>query len=205
MKCLVTGAAGFIGSHLCERLLAVGHSVIGLDAFIPFYPRSAKEANLAGLLPGKAFSFLPNLDLRTDPLGQALADVEVIFHLAAMPGLTPKLDRIRPLPGVQPDSHTAAPESRSTGAFPACALRAGVDVTSVYGRYGSRGRITTNATHFALRCDEAGRGESVLGLHADEFGFCRWWCCVFFSVYGPRQRPDMGYHRFIAALEEIVP
>ena len=47
MKCLVTGATGFIGSHLCERLLELGHDVVGLDAFIPFYPRPLKEANLA--------------------------------------------------------------------------------------------------------------------------------------------------------------
>ncbi len=49
MHCLVTGAAGFIGSHLCERLLAAGHSVAGMDAFIPYYPRPIKEANLAAL------------------------------------------------------------------------------------------------------------------------------------------------------------
>ena len=49
MKCLVTGAAGFIGSHLCEHLLRSNHTVVGLDAFIPYYPRAAKEANLAAL------------------------------------------------------------------------------------------------------------------------------------------------------------
>src|ERR1043166_2973454 len=47
MKCLVNGAAGFIGSHLCERLLADGNEVAGLDAFIPYYPRPLKEATLA--------------------------------------------------------------------------------------------------------------------------------------------------------------
>ena len=47
MKCLVTGAAGFIGSHLCERLLQDGHSVVGLDCFIPYYSRIVKTANLA--------------------------------------------------------------------------------------------------------------------------------------------------------------
>src|SRR5215467_8265026 len=87
MKCLVTGAAGFIGSHLCEHLLKAGHTVIGLDAFIPFYPRAVKEANLAGFRSHPAFRFHP-LDLRCDPLDDALAGVEAVFHLAAMPGLT---------------------------------------------------------------------------------------------------------------------
>src|SRR5947208_105222 len=86
MKCLVTGAAGFIGSHLCERLLGEGHTVVGVDAFIPFYPRTAKEANLVGVRDRPGFTLLP-LDLRGDDLGPALDGVEAVFHLAAMPGL----------------------------------------------------------------------------------------------------------------------
>ena len=62
MTCLVTGAAGFIGSHLCERLLADGHAVRGVDCFVPYYPRSFKDANLAGLLGRRGFDFRP-LDL----------------------------------------------------------------------------------------------------------------------------------------------
>src|SRR5262249_44368605 len=87
MKCLVTGAAGFIGSHLCEQLLQNNHTVVGLDAFIPYYPRASKEANLARFRSHPVFSFHP-LDLRCDPLDAALLGVEAIFHLAAMPGLT---------------------------------------------------------------------------------------------------------------------
>src|SRR5437660_8541744 len=86
MKCLVTGAAGFIGSHLCERLLRDGHDVVGLDAFIPYYPRPIKEANLAGLSTEPRFRF-EALDLRTDVPTHALDGVEVVFHLAAMAGL----------------------------------------------------------------------------------------------------------------------
>src|SRR5436190_22472750 len=86
MKCLVTGAAGFIGSHLCERLLAIGHEVTGLDAFIPYYPQSVKERNHAGALTQRGYQFR-RVDLRSDPLGPLVADAEVIFHLAGMPGL----------------------------------------------------------------------------------------------------------------------
>src|SRR5207248_7581936 len=86
MQCVVTGAAGFIGSHLCERLLALGHEVVGLDAFIPYYPRAVKERNLAGLHGRPGFRFC-ELDLRSAPLESVLGDAEAVFHLAAMPGL----------------------------------------------------------------------------------------------------------------------
>src|SRR5262245_60665610 len=87
MKCLVTGSAGFIGSHLCERLVRDGHEVVGVDAFIPYYPRAIKEANIASLVGNRAFRHYTR-DLRTDPLDDVVDDVAVVFHLAAMAGLT---------------------------------------------------------------------------------------------------------------------
>src|SRR4051794_31867658 len=86
MQCVVTGAAGFIGSHLCEHLLRLGHRVAGVDAFIPYYPRAVKERNVADASAGPAFA-LHRVDLRTDPLDDVVADADVVFHLAAMPGL----------------------------------------------------------------------------------------------------------------------
>ena len=67
MKCLVTGAAGFIGSHLCERLMRDGHTVVGVDAFIPYYPRASRKPTCQTLRSQKAFT-LHTLDLRSDPL-----------------------------------------------------------------------------------------------------------------------------------------
>src|SRR5262249_3599771 len=86
MRYLVTGAAGFIGSHLCERLLSLGHDVTGLEAFIPYYPKPVKERNLTEAKAHPKFRFLPR-DLRTDDLRDAVEGAEVIYHLAAMPGL----------------------------------------------------------------------------------------------------------------------
>src|SRR5207248_2980567 len=86
MKCVVTGSAGFIGSHLCEELLRGGHQVTGIDTFIPYYPRAVKERNQAAILAHPNYRF-QGLDLRTDALEDVVADAEVIFHLAAMPGL----------------------------------------------------------------------------------------------------------------------
>jgi UDP-glucose 4-epimerase len=83
---LVTGAAGFVGSHLSERLVDTGYDVVGVDCFTDFYARSIKEANLARLRDEPSFRFL-ELDLSTDDLGTLLEDVEIVFHLAAQAGV----------------------------------------------------------------------------------------------------------------------
>src|SRR6185369_7885334 len=86
MNCLVTGAAGFIGSHLCERLLQLGHRVTAVDAFIPYYPRPIKEANLKAALAHPQFRFHA-LDLRSDAIGELVHEADAILHLGAMAGL----------------------------------------------------------------------------------------------------------------------
>lgn len=195
MKCLVTGAAGFIGSHLCEHLLRNNHSVVGLDAFVPNYPRDAKEANLARFCTHPKFSFHP-LDLRGDPLDDALAGVEAIFHLAAMPGLTRswtdyELYESCNLLGTQRLLETARE-------LPSLRRFIYGSTSSVYGRYGSgdeslplRPISPYGVTKLAA--------ENLCRAYADECGLPVV-VLRFFSVYGPGQRPDMGYHRFIEAL-----
>src|SRR5437660_942689 len=87
MKCVVTGAAGFIGSHLCEALLNQGHEVRGVDALIPYYSPAAKERNTAVARVNPRYSF-HRLDLRHDPLEGVLDGANVVLHLAGMPGLS---------------------------------------------------------------------------------------------------------------------
>jgi len=84
--CLVTGAAGFIGSHLAEELVARGYRVIGVDAFVDFYPRSMKEANLTKLCQAPTFQFI-EADLRTADLAKLLTGVDYVFHQAAQAGV----------------------------------------------------------------------------------------------------------------------
>jgi UDP-glucuronate 4-epimerase len=86
---LVTGAAGFIGSHLCEALLARRHEVTGIDNFDPFYARAVKERNLEGLRRQHGFRFV-EADVARDPL--PLDGIEAIIHLAAKPGVRPSLE-----------------------------------------------------------------------------------------------------------------
>jgi nucleoside-diphosphate-sugar epimerase len=200
MKCLVTGAAGFIGSHLCEHLLQAGHAVVGIDAFIPFYPRAVKEANLAGFRSHPAFRFHP-LDLRSDPLDDALADVEAVFHVAAMPGLTrswTEFDLYESCNVVGTQRLLEAVRGRS------CLRRfVYASTSSVYGRYGS-GDETLPARPISPYGVTKLAAENLCRAHAEECGLPLV-VLRYFSVYGPRQRPDMGYHRFIRALLQGQP
>ena len=86
MIALVTGSAGFIGSHLCERLLADGDEVRAVDGFTDYYPRSRKEANIAPLLDDERFVFV-EADLADVSLAALIGGVDVVYHLAAQPGV----------------------------------------------------------------------------------------------------------------------
>jgi nucleoside-diphosphate-sugar epimerase len=200
MKCLVTGAAGFIGSHLCEHLIRAGHTVVGLDAFIPFYPRAVKEANLINLRGQPGFVFQP-LDLRSDPLTDALRDVEAVFHLAGMPGLTRSwtdfdLYESCNLTGTQRLLEVARRSPKLRRFLYA-------STSSVYGRYGS-GDETLPTRPISPYGVTKLAAENLCRAYADECGLPLV-VLRYFSVYGPRQRPDMGYHRFIEALLQGQP
>jgi nucleoside-diphosphate-sugar epimerase len=195
MKCLVTGAAGFIGSHLCERLLNAGHAVTGVDAFIPYYPAAVKEANLAGALGHRWFTF-HTLDLREAALEPLLDGIDVVFHLAAMPGLAKSwtdfdlyetcnmtatqrlLEAMRRLPRLHRFIYAST--------------------SSVYGRYGS-GDESLPARPISPYGVTKLAAENLCRAYAEEHSLPLV-VLRYFSVYGPRQRPDMGYHRFIQAL-----
>jgi nucleoside-diphosphate-sugar epimerase len=195
MKCLVTGAAGFIGSHVCARLLQLDHTVVGLDAFIPYYPRTVKEANLAGIYRHPAFSFHP-LDLRCDPLDAALSGVEAVFHLAAMPGLTRSWTDF----DLYQSCNLAGTQRllEAVRALPSLRRFVYASTSSVYGRYGS-GDETLPTRPISPYGVTKLAAENLCRAHAEECGLPLV-VLRYFSVYGPGQRPDMGYHRFIEAL-----
>ena len=86
MKVFVTGTAGFIGSHLANKLLTEGHEVIGVDCFIDYYPRAVKEKNIAGFLDNSNFTFIEENILELD-LDELLTDIDYVFHQAAQAGV----------------------------------------------------------------------------------------------------------------------
>jgi nucleoside-diphosphate-sugar epimerase len=201
MNCVVTGAAGFIGSHLCEELLRCGHRVTGLDAFIPYYPAEVKQRNLAPFLEHPNLRF-HRADLRGDAIDEWLSEAEVVFHLAAMPGLTRSwIDlegywtcNVLATQKLLEAAHRSAPRLQRI---------VHASTSSVYGRMASGDEtlptqpispygITKLAAEHLCRAYAEAHNLPVVLLR-------------YFSVYGPRQRPDMGYHRFIQAILEDRP
>jgi nucleoside-diphosphate-sugar epimerase len=195
MRCVVTGAAGFIGSHLCERLLADGHAVTGIDCFTAYYPRPIKERNLSVLRGKRFFSFL-EFDLSEGVPADAVAGAEWVFHLAAMPGLTRSW-----LDFDLYNRHNLTATHRLLEALKgSTSLQRLIyaSTSSVYGKYASgdenlpiRPSSPYGITKFA--------SEQLCRVHHEEFGIPAL-VLRYFSVYGPRQRPEMGYHLFIDAI-----
>jgi nucleoside-diphosphate-sugar epimerase len=195
MKCVVTGAAGFIGSHLCEQLLDEEHEVVGLDCFVPYYPRPIKEGNLAAAKRQQRFRFA-ELDLRTDALDEAVAGAEVIFHLAAMAGLNQSWVDLE----LYSSCNLLATQRLLEAArkLPSLARLVHISTSSVYGRYacGDETMPTRPISPYGVTKLAA---ENLCKAYSDAFSVPVV-VLRYFSVYGPRQRPDMGYHRFIEAM-----
>ena len=188
---LVTGAAGFIGSHLSETLIARGHQITGVDNFDPFYAREVKERNLAALRKRPEFQFV-EANVARDPL--PLADVDVVIHLAAKPGVRPSLED----PGGYMDANVTG-----TARLIDAARRVGI--TRIV--FGSSSSVYGNATPapFAERepaiapispyAASKRAGELVAHSLAHLYPL-QIICLRFFTVYGPRQRPDLAIHKF---------
>jgi nucleoside-diphosphate-sugar epimerase len=196
MKCMVTGAAGFIGSHLCEELLRGGHDVTGVDAFVPYYPQAVKERNQAEALTHPHYRF-ERQDLRDAPLDGLLAGVEVVFHLAAMPGLIQSWTDFDGywtcnVKATQRLLEAVKRRSNSLRKF-VCA-----STSSVYGSYASGDEMMPTRPVSPYGVTKLA-GEHLCRAYAEAHDLPLV-VLRYFSVYGPRQRPDMGYHRFIRAL-----
>jgi len=200
MRCLVTGAAGFIGSHLCGKLLDLGHQVIGLDAFIPYYPREIKEANLGALYGRKGFQFLES-DLRKDGLSHLVHGTEVVFHLAAMAGLKQSW--------VDFDLYSSCnllATQRLIDAFRGSeSLKKFIyaSTSSVYGKFSSGDEQVSTRPVSPYGVTKLA-GELLCQAFREEFHLPAV-VLRYFSVYGPGQRPDMGYHKFVKAMLEGTP
>jgi UDP-glucuronate 4-epimerase len=190
----VTGAAGFIGSNLCQALLDSGHQVTGVDNFDPFYDRSLKERWLGQLRPHPSFRFVESDICSNTAIPAWLEGVDAVVHLAALAGVRASVD--------DPTRYMTVNVGGTTAVLDAC-RRSGttrVVIASSSSVYGERGDVClkesdTNLEPLSPYGVSKYTGELIARLYAGLYGL-RIAALRFFSVYGPRQRPDQAICRF---------
>lgn len=193
-RALVTGAAGFVGSHLVERLVSEGWSVTGLDAITSYYDNAQKRDNRAAVEGHGVTVF--ETDLRTDDLRPILEGVDVVFHQAGQPGVRDSWDHF--------DSyveHNVLATERLLRAVRevGCERLVYASSSSVYGD-----ALTFPTPESTIPQPKSPYGvtklsaEHLCGVYARNFGVSTV-SLRYFTVYGPRQRPDMAMHRLFEA------
>lgn len=206
MNVLVTGGAGFIGSHLVDRLLAEGHRVTNLDNFDPFYPRAIKERNVAAHLEHPRYTLF-EADLR-DPAALRAGlpgPYDVVVHLAARAGVRPSLED--PI-GYQESN------VRGTQNLLELVREWGTEQfvfassSSVYGINPNTPWSESDAVLLPISPYASTKvsGELLGHVYSHLYGI-RFIALRFFTVYGPRQRPDLAIHKFARRMEagETIP
>jgi len=199
MNYLVTGAAGFIGSHLCKKLLLNGAHILAVDGFTDFYPRWLKEKNIQSLAKHSHFELISS-DLLDMDLSKIMEKIDVVFHFAAQPGVR-----------------------ASWGSDFSIYTKNNIDVTQklleaaktstikkfIYASsssvYGLSPQLPMSETNMLYPYSPYGvtklAAENLCFLYHKNYGIP----CVslrFFTVYGPGQRPDMAFHRFFKAIAQ---
>lgn len=197
MRALVTGCAGFIGSTLCDRLLAAGADVVGIDCFTDYYARAIKERNLSAAKRSPDFRFVENRIQDAD-LASLLADRTHVFHLAAQAG-------VRKSWGRDFGVYTANNIEATQVLLEACA---GTRIERLV--YASSSSVYGDLVAMPMREDALPQPVSPYGvtkLAAEQLCFLYFTnfrvpavSLRYFTVYGPRQRPDMGFNRFLRAV-----
>jgi UDP-glucose 4-epimerase len=203
LKSLITGVAGFIGSHLAERLLALQHHVVGIDGFLDNYERPFKERNLAAVIDHPAFVFL-NQDILRSDLPDLLRDVSYVFHLAGQPGVRSSWGK------------EFVRYSENNLMATQMLLEAAKESPPIKFVYASTSSVYGDTDDLPMREQGQTRPVSPYGvskLAAEHLCYLYWRAFKvptvalrFFTVYGPRQRPDMFFHIFMRGLlrnEEI--
>jgi len=201
-RILITGAAGFIGSHLAGRLLDAGHSVTGIDCFTDYYDIRIKQANIESLLSNDRFRFVGE-SINSVDLEGLLDGVAVVYHQAAQAG-------VRASWGEQFDTYIDS-NIRATQRLCEAAKGRGIRrfiYASSSSVYGETAQLPMGESHTTRPVSPYG----VTKLDAENL--CLLYgrnhalpvvCLRYFTVYGPRQRPDMAFHRFIRSALTSAP
>lgn len=198
MRICVTGGAGFIGAHLCRRLLDEGHRVVAVDDFDPFYPRSIKEEGIRDLKAREGFTLLERDINETETLVETLGDLDAVIHLAAKAGVRPSIE--------DPLAYERA-NVAGTQSMLEVARRLGVDVflfgssSSVYGNNEKVPFSEEDPVGRPISPYAATKRAGELAAHTYHHLYDMTIHCLrFFTVYGPRQRPDLAIHKFARQL-----
>ncbi len=198
---LVTGAAGFIGSHLCERLIGRGAAVVGLDNFDPFYDPAVKRRNVKQLLESDAFDLIEG-DIRDGDCVQSIlarGGVEAIVHLAARAGVRPSIEDPVGYMDVNINGTVVMLEAARKYNIKKFIFASS---SSVYGNNKKVPFAETDPVDYPISPYAATKkaGELICHTygHLYDIGMT---CLRFFTVYGPRQRPDLAIHKFAKLIE----
>ncbi len=205
MRVLITGAAGFIGSHVTESLLADGWEVVGLDNFDNFYDPAIKRENLKGVKKTKAFKLVEG-DLRDRSALEALnshGKFDGIIHLAARAGVRPSLEQPALYFDVNLVGTTELLEFARRAEVPKFIFASS---SSVYGeREGAPFREDDNVDHpISPYAASKKAGELLCYTYHHNYKLTVS-CLRFFTVYGPRQRPEMAIHKFTRSIDQGEP
>jgi len=204
MKLLVTGAAGFIGSHLCERLLVDGHTVIAVDNFDEFYDPAVKRRNIADCLKNDNFKLI-EADIRnTVAMESAVADgADCIVHLAARAGVRPSI--AQPVLYMDVNINGTVSMLEAARKYNVKKFIFGSS-SSVYGNNEKVPFAESDNVDLPISPYAATKKAGELICHTYHHLYNLSITCLrFFTVYGPRQRPDLAIHKFAKLIEAGKP
>ena len=204
MKVLITGAAGFIGSHLCERLLGDGFEVAGVDNFDDFYDPAIKRGNISDCLKNEKFSLI-EADIRDAAAMERVVKggVEIIVHLAAKAGVRPSIAEPVEYADVNINGTMVLLEAAKKHGISKFIIASS---SSVYGNNEKVPFSETDNVDFPISPYAATKKACELICHTYHHLYnIDMTCLRFFTVYGPRQRPDLAIHKFARLIEEGKP